>query len=272
MKNDIKIFAFNLFLLIGLNILGHYLPPFSILLSPIIIGLISFNSFKTKVHFSVKTIFVVSSIIFNDFLLRLYAGGTHDSEGVMVINLFFYLNSIIAFISILIFLSQKKEINFKTIFSLLLSFSPLYFYLNYFYSIGMEYRLSESDNIDISKNEKIFLNNIEFSPKTIIIDKDTINFQYGWAEIERKLNHKNIFKKTEITNNVNWIIKLDGNFEESNYNFDLYYKIHDTNYVGANPINKTITFSTDNKTKEENIFVFKDGDWKNFQKLTVSRK
>jgi hypothetical protein len=38
------------------------------------------------------------------------------------------------------------------------------------------------------------------------------------------------------------------------------------------PINKTITFSTDNKTKEENIFVFKDGDWKNFQKLTVSRK
>jgi hypothetical protein len=89
MKNDIKIFAFNLFLLIGLNILGHYFPPFSILLSPIIIGLISFNSFKTKVHFSVKTIFVVSSIIFNDFLLRLYAGGTHDSEGVMVINLFF---------------------------------------------------------------------------------------------------------------------------------------------------------------------------------------
>ena len=79
-------------------------------------------------------------------------------------------------------------------------------------------------------------------------------------------------RSTEITNNVNWIIKLDGNFEESNYNFDLYYKIHDTNYVGANPINKTITFSTDNKTKEENIFVFKDGDWKNFQKLTVSRK
>jgi hypothetical protein len=48
----------------------------------------------------------------------------------------------------------------------------------------MEYRLSESDNIDISKNEKIFLNNIEFSPKTIIIDKDTINFQYGMKKKE----------------------------------------------------------------------------------------
>ena len=190
----------------------------------------------------------------------------------MVINLFFYLNFIIALISFLIFLIQKKEINFKKVLFLIICFSTSYFYINYFYSIGMEYSLYESDSINISKNEKLFISNVEFTPKKIIIDKDTLNFEYGWAEKGRKLNHKNIFKKTEITNNVNWIIKINGNFDKNDYNFNIYYKIHDTTEIGATPINKTITFTTDNKTKEENIFIYKDGDWENFKKITIKRK
>jgi hypothetical protein len=272
MYNHLKIFSLNLALLVGLNIIGHYFPPFSILFSPIIILLICFNIFKTNINFYIKSIFIVFSIIVNDISLRLYAGGTHDSEGIMVINLFFYINFIIALISFLIFLIQKKEINFNKIFFLIICFSTSYFYINYFYSIGMEYSLYESDSINISKNEKLFISNVEFTPKKIIIDKDTLNFEYGWAEKGRKLNHKNIFKKTEITNNVNWIIKINGNFDKNDYNFNIYYKIHDTTEIGATPINKTITFTTDNKTKEENIFIYKDGDWENFKKITIKRK
>ena len=67
------------------------------------------------------------------------------------------------------------------------------------------------------------------------------------------------------------IKEYNGNFDKNDYNSNIYYKIHDTTEIGATPINKTITFTTDNKTKEENIFIYKDGDWENFKKITIKR-
>ena len=68
------------------QIIGHFLPPMGIMLTPILLPIISLLIILEK-NISVWKITFASSFLFmlNDLGLKSFAGGTHDLEGLGVI-------------------------------------------------------------------------------------------------------------------------------------------------------------------------------------------
>jgi len=78
------------FIIVLINgLIGHFFPPFGILLTPVLIIFISLLiSFNKKISGILKSLILVFLIILNDVLIKLYCGGRHDSEGLIFLNTF----------------------------------------------------------------------------------------------------------------------------------------------------------------------------------------
>lgn len=134
-------FIIALMLLLINGLIGHYYPPngihFTIILIPLVTGIICFFSKKMSSIF--KSLSIALLVILNDILLKLYAGGTHDLEGLEWIHAFMYMGILIGFIILSInVMKNKEESIFLKISSILLFPLLVYVYLHFFYQLGLE--------------------------------------------------------------------------------------------------------------------------------------
>ena len=97
-------------LIIISNIIGNSSPPFSILATPwvltIVIAIINFPLYKTS--FSKTVIYNYGLILFNDILVRCFAGGVDDAEGKAWISVMFILSFLICTIVMFVYASLKS--------------------------------------------------------------------------------------------------------------------------------------------------------------------
>jgi hypothetical protein len=86
---SLRIIVLGLFLILLSNLLGHYLPPFSIFLTPVLVPTIiaGLNINLYKINFPLTVLYGYALLIGNDLLIRQYAGGAHDNEGDAIIFL-----------------------------------------------------------------------------------------------------------------------------------------------------------------------------------------
>ncbi len=99
------------FVIVILNgIIGHFLAPSGILLTPLILTIttliIVVNSKLVKPIYN--SIMVYGCVALNDFLLKLFAGGHHDSEGQGWINMLLLIGLIPTFFILYVYIIINK--------------------------------------------------------------------------------------------------------------------------------------------------------------------
>jgi len=90
---DIYLVFISVVCIILSALFGHYYPPIGIELTPVILiitGVIVFNNLKFQNVF-LKVLLFFSFVALNDLLIKLYAGGRHDYEGLAWTKLFLYI-------------------------------------------------------------------------------------------------------------------------------------------------------------------------------------
>src|ERR1700712_415295 len=92
------------------TLLGHYLPPTSIFLTPIVVAAITMIFSKSNLSHYLIILCVIITICLNDILIKLTAGGTSDFEGAGLINLFFLISVVISTIIVFSVLIPKRRI------------------------------------------------------------------------------------------------------------------------------------------------------------------
>ena len=117
------------------NILGHILPPFSLLLSSIYMGIVI--AFVNKplylLNFKLTTVYNFILLLLNDLTIRIYAGGTHDSQGKAWCFLMYFIGLIIAIIIMLVYSSEtEKEYKINNIITIIIGLiTSILIYLNF---------------------------------------------------------------------------------------------------------------------------------------------
>lgn len=105
----------GLFIITLCNVLGHYFPPFSLFTSyiymGIIIGLINDKLYKSSFRFTIIYNFFI--LLLNDFLIRKFAGGSHDSAGMAWCSVMFGLTMIFSVGFMLVAFFRLNKINSK---------------------------------------------------------------------------------------------------------------------------------------------------------------
>lgn len=271
-KNKLIIITGIILLLIS-NYLGHIQPPFSISWTPILIGLFTgLVLFITDFRLLIKFSLIIGMIISNDVLIKFFAGGTHDWEGVEWITIYCFLGLILSLILIIIYGFIKQKKNKKEYFlNILGSIVIITAYLSYFYSLGMVSIDSPTEQIELSKRQRVFISEVQFSEKSLIIGNDTFTFKQGWFERQTRLNHLGLFRKTEFTGENNCIIVLDGKFDKFDSNNCVFYNVNDSNVSGSNLISRNISFKIDNSLKEQSLYFHNQNDWTKYKRIKVKK-
>ena len=270
MIKNILIIIFGLALLLISNYLGHIYPPFSISWTPILLGLFTILIlFITNFRLAIKFGLITGMIIANDILIKFFAGGTHDWEGVGWITGFLFLGLIISSILAIVYGFLKEKNRKKEYFLYLFGSSILLFaYLSYFESLGMVWVDYPSENINVSKKKGLFISEVSLSDSIVPYDKDTFLIKQGWVEQQTKSNHKGILIRTEKTDKLYCTLILDGNFKHLNYDRIIYYKLDNSKSLGYQYINKRITLTLDNK-ENKYILGFYRKDWNKIKDIEI---
>lgn len=95
------------------GLVGHFLPPYGIFLTPVIMTittvLVCFGTNGIKaIWVSALTYFFIA---FNDIYIKLYAGGTADSAGLAWIHLFFFIGLVSASVNLLVAIIVRPNEN-----------------------------------------------------------------------------------------------------------------------------------------------------------------
>jgi hypothetical protein len=240
--NTLKAVAISLSLIIINNVLGHYFPPISILLTPVVIGVISVLISRLDIQIVLIVLLVIISILLNDILIKFFAGGTADFEGAGFINLFLIFACIIATIltPTLLIVSNNRNV-VSTIFACLLIPLSVYIHLLYFDFLGLVDYKNASSTKAISIKNKTFIGDLAFSEKQITYKSDTINIIDGWCEKQIIIDHTHMLKKYDSESSVKYIIHV-----KSNKKFDVLkisYKVNDSDINGSSDIDSVLEFS-----------------------------
>jgi hypothetical protein len=121
-------------------IIGHFLPPAGILITPLIIsvmiGLIVFTD--NGLNIIEKSVLSYLYIGLNDIGIKLFSGGKHDMEGVGWIHMMLYIGLVPCFImlSIGIFRDKDSSIRLK-ILSVIIFVLLIYAHLEIFETLGV---------------------------------------------------------------------------------------------------------------------------------------
>jgi hypothetical protein len=134
--------AISLVLLIVLanGYIGHFYPPKGIDFTPIVLIidslLIVFGTKNLKAFW--KSAFIVTFIILNDILIKLYSGGSHDNEGLEWIHFFLYLGLLPSFVILSInIIRDKNETKLSKIIAIIIFPILITIYLQFFYTLGL---------------------------------------------------------------------------------------------------------------------------------------
>lgn len=110
MKNK-KAIELAILTVISNGLIGHYLAPNGILLTPIVMTITtSLVCYKTN---NIKIVFISALtylfVAFNDISIKLYSGGSHDSEGLGWIQMMFFIGLLPTFGMLLSTIFRHKE-------------------------------------------------------------------------------------------------------------------------------------------------------------------
>ena len=135
-NNKLLIYAV---ILVVVNVLiGHFLPPSGIMLSPIVIVLITVFVLNLEVRVLVKSLVIGGLISLQDIGVKLFSGGTHDYEGLGWIHFMLLMGVTPSFLAIVYFFAiDKDESVYKKIFSALIFILLLVFHLSLFSELGV---------------------------------------------------------------------------------------------------------------------------------------
>lgn len=255
----LKAILVSIGLIIATTLLGHYIPPTSIFITPVIIGgitaLLSMTTFR--VYFIILFILIV--IFLNDILIKLSAGGISDFEGAGLINLFFIFGVIVSTIIALISLFYSRKRNrVMTIFLCLLIPVASYFYIPYFDFLGLIDHENASLSEQISKKKDVFISDLKFSQNQVAAKNDTLNIIGGWSEKQIIVDHTHLIKKYDDTSTINYIIKLNGNKKIDS--LEMRYNVNDTTITYSSPVDSIINFSLPKSTHNIILTFFKTTD------------
>lgn len=122
------------------GLIGHFFAPNGIMLTPFVLTittlLVCFGTKNIRIIFiSVLTYLFVA---LNDISIKLYSGGSHDSEGLGLINGFLFLGLVPTFLILLasVLISRKENIKNKLI-AVLLFFALIAAHLKVFGKLGL---------------------------------------------------------------------------------------------------------------------------------------
>jgi len=109
--NNKKAIGLATLTVISNGLIGHYLAPSGILLTPIVMTITtSLVCYKTN---NMKIVFISTLtylfVAFNDILIKLYSGGSHDSEGLGWIQMMFFIGLLPTFGILLSTIFRNKE-------------------------------------------------------------------------------------------------------------------------------------------------------------------
>ncbi len=92
-------------------LLGHFFAPTGMMLTPVALTiattLIVFGAKSLKPIF--KTLIILGLIILHDIGLKLYSGGTHDSEGLGWLHLMLFIGLVPSYILTIVGIFQNKK-------------------------------------------------------------------------------------------------------------------------------------------------------------------
>lgn len=137
---NILIGIIQLVLVILCNIEGNRNPPFSVLATPFLIFTILISGiFQYKENYKVSIIYHYILFLLNDFLIRRYAGGTHDLEGSAAIMMLSFIGYIIliTFSFIYIRLNTNQSTKIKLIFWGINISAAVFIYVLFLYNYGV---------------------------------------------------------------------------------------------------------------------------------------
>ncbi len=140
LNEELPIFFLPLIIIILNCLIGHYLAPAGIIITPLILiittSLVSFNS---SIQNSIwKSIWCFFFVALNDVLIKLYSGGIHDSEGLIWVSSFMYIGLIPSYGILLYSIIKEKtgKSSIKIIASIILPVF-IYIYLHFFGELGL---------------------------------------------------------------------------------------------------------------------------------------
>ncbi|TSJ41211.1 hypothetical protein [Fluviicola chungangensis] len=109
MKDNILLVAAGAVVLIN-GCIGHYFPPNGITLTPLILAVISIIIvFGSKLNLILKSTAIIVGIILNDYLIRNYSGGIHDSEGFAWSTLYLFYGLVLSYIILIVGVLNNKD-------------------------------------------------------------------------------------------------------------------------------------------------------------------
>jgi hypothetical protein len=138
-----KISTIGLLILILLLsiIIGHFLPPAGILVSPIIIAVMAGLVVLVDNGFNIlaKSVLCYLFIGLNDIGIKLFSGGIHDSEGLGWINMMLFIGLVPSFAILLIGVFRDKTTTYWTkTLSILMFIVLVYIHLQLFQILGIQ--------------------------------------------------------------------------------------------------------------------------------------
>jgi hypothetical protein len=213
MKNKGSLVVCSILVVI-LNILGNRFPPASIMLTPVLIAIatviiISFTDFQPRI----KLLSLLLILIMNDLLIDIFAGGSHDLEGIGWISLFFLIGLFISFFASVFCFSLILRIKIKRYVGYLL----LYIFLALVYKeLFATFNYTEiskpSPTVEVAKNTGIFVADLHFSANVICLPRDTVTIESGWVEKVQENTDYVLFKKTRMLAGFNYVCRINKPF------------------------------------------------------------
>lgn len=123
------------------SIIGHFLPPTGILITPVIIsvmiGLIVFTD--NGLNIIEKSVLSYLYIGLNDIGIKLFSGGKHDMEGIGWIHMMLFIGLVPCFIMLLVgtFRNKDSSIQLK-ILSVIIFVLLIYVHFEIFETLGVD--------------------------------------------------------------------------------------------------------------------------------------
>ncbi len=128
-------------LLLASIIIGHFLPPSGIFMTPVTISIMTGLILFTETDFSilVKSVLSYFFIGLNDIGTKLFAGGKSDLAGMGFIHLLLFIGLVPCFIMLLIGVSQDKRSSLGIkVLSVLIFILLMYVHVELFQSLGLK--------------------------------------------------------------------------------------------------------------------------------------
>lgn len=141
MKRSITILiCLLIILLLASIVIGHFLPPSGIFMTPVTISIMTWLILFSDADFSilVKSVLSYLFIGLNDIGMKLFAGGKSDLAGMGWIHLFLFIGLVPCFIMLLIsvFRDKKSSLGIKFL-SVLIFILLIYMHLKMFKMLGV---------------------------------------------------------------------------------------------------------------------------------------